>query len=66
MDRQTDLNSTMRQILVNWLMEVANDYELKSGTIFLAINYVDRFLSSMSVVRNKLQLVGISCLLIAW
>lgn len=65
MEKQPDITSSMRTILVDWLVEVADEYKLHAETLFLAVSYVDRFLSSMSVVRNKLQLVGTASLLIA-
>lgn len=65
MQKQPDITSSMRTILVDWLVEVADEYNLHTETLFLAVSYVDRFLSSMSVLRNKLQLVGTASLLIA-
>ena len=41
------------------------EYELVSDTLFLAISYVDRYLSTKQVQRSRLQLVGVSCMLIA-
>lgn len=65
MKKQPDITSTMRTILVDWLVEVAEEYQLHNETLFLAVSYVDRFLSSMSVQRTRLQLVGTASLLIA-
>lgn len=65
MSKQPDITPTMRTILVDWLVEVAEEYRLHPETLFLGISYVDRFLSSMSVIRSKLQLVGTSALFIA-
>ena len=36
-----------------------------SDTLFLAVSFVDRFLSVKEVQRSQLQLVGVACLLIA-
>lgn len=55
----------MRAILVDWLVEVSEEYRLSTDTLYLAVNYVDRFLSSMVVLRKKLQLVGTASMLIA-
>ena len=56
----------MRAILVDWLVEVAEEYSLVSETLFLTVNYIDRFLSSNVIVDpSKLQLVGVACMLIA-
>lgn len=38
---------------------------LRAETLFLAVNYVDRFLSYMHVTRGKLQLVGVTAMFIA-
>ena len=62
---QNDINQNMRGILVDWLVEVAEEYKLSSENLYLSTNYVDRFLSVMPVLRGKLQLVGVSCMLIA-
>ena len=55
----------MRVILGDWLIEVAEEYKLQRETLFLAINYVDRFLSQMSVLRGKLQLLGTAAIFLA-
>lgn len=65
MKRQPDIDHKMRAILVDWLVEVAEEYKLLPQTLYLTINYIDRFLSVMSVLRGKLQLVGTACMLIA-
>lgn len=62
---QTDINPAMRGILVDWLVEVGQEYRLASDTLFLSVAYLDRFLSLVDVKRNKLQLVGVACVLIA-
>ena len=65
MKKQVDINHSMRSILVDWLVEVAEEYKLLPQTLYLTVNYIDRFLSVMSVRREKLQLVGTACMLIA-
>lgn len=65
MTKQPDITFSMRSILVDWLVEVSEEYKLHNETIYLAVNYVDRFLSFMSVQRAKLQLVGTACMFIA-
>ncbi|ESN92226.1 hypothetical protein HELRODRAFT_116074 [Helobdella robusta] len=65
MERQSDINHSMRSILVDWLVEVADEYKLKRETFFLAVNYIDRFLSMMSVIRCRLQLLGAAAMFIA-
>ena len=65
MKKQTDITQNMRSILVDWLIEVAEEYKLTRETLCLSINYIDRFLSFMSVVRNKLQLLGAAAMFVA-
>ena len=65
MKKQPDITYSMRSILVDWLVEVAEEYRLQTETLYLAVSYIDRFLSYMSVVRAKLQLVGTAAMFIA-
>lgn len=65
MRKQLDITSSMRSILVDWLVEVSEEYKLNVETLYLAVNYTDRFLSQMSVLRGKLQLVGTASMYIA-
>ncbi|KAK9112631.1 hypothetical protein Scep_020150 [Stephania cephalantha] len=62
---QKDVTANMRGILVDWLVEVAEEYKLVPDTLYLTISYIDRFLSSNTLSRHKLQLLGVSCMLIA-
>jgi len=65
MKTQTDVNEKMRGILVDWLVEVHLKFKLLPETLFLTINSIDRYLSKVDVHRSKLQLVGVSSMLIA-
>jgi len=65
MKKQPDITNSMRSILVDWLVEVGEEYKLHRETLFLAVNYIDRFLSQMSVNRGKLQLVGAASMFLA-
>ncbi len=58
MEHQSDINSAMRTILIDWLIEVADEYKLIDETLFLCVQYIDRFLSTVNVTRAKLQLLG--------
>lgn len=62
---QKDVTANMRAILVDWLVEVAEEYKLVSDTIYLAVSYIDRFLSVNPTNRHRLQLLGVSSMLIA-
>jgi len=65
MKKQQDISTSMRSILIDWLVEVSEEYKLNTETLYLAVNYTDRFLSQMSVLRGKLQLVGTASMYIA-
>ncbi|XP_072998464.1 cyclin-A1-4-like isoform X3 [Typha latifolia] len=62
---QTDINASMRAILIDWLVEVAEEYRLVPDTLYLTVNYIDRYLSGNEINRQRLQLLGVSCMLIA-
>lgn len=62
---QPDVMPPMRAILVDWLVEVSQEYKLHSETLFQTVGLVDRYLSVTPVTRNHLQLVGVSCMLLA-
>ncbi|KAL6572459.1 Cyclin [Orobanche minor] len=62
---QKDVSINMRGILIDWLVEVADEYKLQSDTLYLTISYIDRFLSVSAINRRRLQLLGVSSMLIA-
>ncbi|KZV54549.1 hypothetical protein F511_01347 [Dorcoceras hygrometricum] len=62
---QKDVTANMRGILLDWLVEVAEEYKLVSDSLYLTVSYIDRFLSTNSINRQKLQLLGVSSMLIA-
>jgi hypothetical protein len=65
MDNQTHINERMRSILVDWLVEVHLKFKLVPETLYLTINLIDRYLERQEVSRPRLQLVGVTSLLIA-
>ncbi|TYI98316.1 hypothetical protein E1A91_D01G205600v1 [Gossypium mustelinum] len=65
MDRQFGINEKMRAILIDWLIEVHYKFDLMEETLFLTINLIDRFLERCTVIRKKLQLVGMTAMLLA-
>jgi hypothetical protein len=65
MERQPHINEKMRSILTDWLVEVHLKFKLVPETLYLTINLIDRFLEKYEVPRPKLQLVGVTSLLIA-
>ncbi|XP_059296048.1 G2/mitotic-specific cyclin S13-7-like [Lycium ferocissimum] len=65
MDSQPEINERMRAILIDWLIEVHQKFELNQETLYLTINIADRYLAVTTTSRRELQLVGISAMLIA-
>ena len=63
--KQTDINEKMRMILIDWLIEVHLKFKLLPETLFLTINFIDRYLQNNQTPRDKLQLIAVSSLLIA-
>lgn len=60
------VSQSMRSILIDWLIEVAEEYNLKLRTLELARSYVDRFLKAEGEShRTVLQLIGVTCVLVA-
>lgn len=65
MEYQPELGWGMRTKLVSWIMQVHDQFKFSPETLYITVNLIDRFLSSKSVSLSKLQLVGISSLLVA-
>lgn len=65
MSKQGEINDKMRGILIDWLIEVHFKFELMPETLYLTVNVIDRYLSIENVTRKRLQLVGITAMLIA-
>jgi len=65
MDLQQDIQWSMRSVLVDWVVQVHHRFQLLPETLFLSINYIDRFLSVKVVSVGKLQLVGATALFLA-
>lgn len=65
MTRQNDINQTMREILIDWCVDVQLKLKMGQETLFLAIHIIDRFLDCRLVHRSKLQLVGCTSLVLA-
>lgn len=61
-----DINGRMRGILIDWLVQVHNRFHLLQETLYLTVGILDRFLQKVeTVARKKLQLVGVTAMLIA-
>lgn len=65
MDIQTEIQWSMRAVLLDWIVQVHHRFGLLPETLFLTVNYIDRFLSVKVVSLNKLQLVGATAIFVA-
>jgi len=65
MCNQPDINEKMREILIDWIIEVHMKFNLTPVTLYMTVQLIDRFLARKQVSRSKLQLVGITAMLIA-
>lgn len=62
---QKDVNANMRGVLVDWLVEVADELKLLPDTLYLSVAYVDKYLSINVITKKKLQLLGVASMFIA-
>ena len=65
MANQSEINENMRAILIDWLIDVHLKFKLWPETLFLTINLLDRYAAKNNIKKSQLQLVGVSCMLIA-
>ncbi|KAL6216655.1 hypothetical protein ACLB2K_009876 [Fragaria x ananassa] len=59
------INANMRGILVDWLVEVAEDFKLLPDTLHLSVSYIDKYLSMNVINKHKLELLGVASMFIA-
>lgn len=64
-DIQLHITKWMRSLLVDWMVEVQETFELNHETLYLAVKVVDLFLSRRPINKDKLQLLGAAALFIA-
>ena len=65
LENQQDITAQMRAILVDWLVEVQECFELYHETLYLGVKLLDHFLEGNTIKRDELQLVGATTLLIS-
>jgi len=65
-ENQINTNEKMYTILVDWLNQVTTKLKLAAEVLFMTVQLISRYLNLIKdIKRSKLQLLGISCLLIA-
>ncbi|KAJ8272376.1 hypothetical protein COCON_G00112350 [Conger conger] len=60
-----EINQRMRALLVDWLIQVHSRFQLLQETLYMTVAILDRFLQVQPVSRRKLQLVGVTAMLLA-
>lgn len=60
-----EITERMRALLVDWLVQVHSRFQLLQETLYLTVAILDRFLQVQPVSRRKLQLVGVTAMLVA-
>ena len=65
MNNQPEINDIMRAILIDWIVDIHLKFKLRQETLFMTIWLIDTYLSFAFVQRDRLQLLGITCLLIS-
>jgi len=60
-------NERMRQVLVDWLVEVQSQFKLLQETLHSTVEILDRYMAieGKNVGKSKLQLVGVSAMFLA-
>ncbi|XP_065893825.1 G2/mitotic-specific cyclin-B3-like [Dysidea avara] len=61
----SDISEQMRTILVDWLIELQENFALYHETLYLTVQIMDHYLEQKSIKREYLQLVGATSMLIA-
>lgn len=61
----TEINSKMRLILIDWLLKVTKSFSLSPETFILTNYYLEKFSQENFVSKKKYQLLGLTCLYIA-
>lgn len=60
------INWKMRALLLDWMVEVSAEFNLQRETMYLALNYLDRYIARvLNIQRSDFQLVGTTALYLA-
>jgi len=65
LDNQKEINEKMRQVLVDWLVEMQESFQLAHETLYLAVVMTDLYMSKRDVRRDEMQLIGATAILLS-
>lgn len=57
---QTSITEKMREIVIDWLVDVSVKFKLLSSTLFMAVNIIDRYLQKEVIMKDMFQCVAIT------
>jgi hypothetical protein len=61
-----DITTNERAEIIDWIIELAEEFEYKRDTVYYAVYYIDRFLSyKKNIFKSELPLFGIVALSLA-
>lgn len=62
---QFDINKSMREKLIDWMVHVQESFSLNHETLYYSVKYLDLFLNKKIIKRDNLQLLGAGAMLVA-
>jgi cyclin A len=62
---QQKINLEQRNVLIDWLLEVMDEFKLGLDTFYMAVQYVDSILSKIQIPVGNLQLLGVTAMFAA-
>ncbi|KAK6622334.1 hypothetical protein RUM44_002145 [Polyplax serrata] len=65
MPKQMVITKWMRSLLVDWMVDVQENFELNHETLYLGVKITDLYLGKVVVAKEILQLVGAAALFLA-
>jgi len=65
MQSQPELSKGMRSVLVDWMVEVQESFELNHETLYLSVKLIDQYLMREKISKMQFQLIGATAILIA-
>lgn len=64
--RQSNVSNRSRAIIIDWIVELQEHFELTHETIYLTVKLLDIFLDRYSIVtRDKLQILACAAVFVA-
>lgn len=64
LQQHRDINEDMRDIVIDWLVDVHRKFKMKTETLFQALSLMDRYLERNEIKKEIFQLVATTCLFI--